>query len=105
MKYTISDSSNQGWYAYILCTCWLEDMKSKVMSLSKNKMLKYFSEDEHLNEFHLLLLEHIIQISAFVYYVEDGTFEISLFCGARITVTISEEDFEDIVTNCTADLN
>lgn len=104
MNIKINSTFERSWYDYILCTCWLENMKSKVVSLSKKKMLKYFSEIEQLNEFHTLLLDNILSIIGFVYYIEDKTFEISLFRGDRITVNIPQKDFDDMVTNCSADI-
>ena len=103
MNITINETFDYGWDEHIYCTCWFEEMKSQVVSISKKKMLKYFSEKEKLDEFHLLLLDNIIKTLSFVYYTEDGEFTIRLYEDKRIVVTIPQKDFEDIVKNCTAD--
>lgn len=103
MNITINDISNYQWHNYINCACWSEDMKVKNVSLSKKKMLKFFSEKDELEEFHMLLLDNIIKALAFVYYIESGEFIIFAYGDKKISVTIYKEDFENLVQNCTAD--
>jgi len=103
MKITINDIIIYRWHDYIYCTCWFENMKSQVVSISKKKILKFLSEKDELEEFHLLLLDNIIKTLTFVYYIEDNEFTIHTYGDQRIVVTIPQKDFEDIVANCTAD--
>lgn len=78
-------------------------MKVQNVSLSKKKMLKFFSEKDVLEKFHLLLLDNIIKTLAFAYYSENSEFIIFGYGDTEITVTICKEDFDDIVANCTVD--
>ena len=105
MNITINDTFNFGLNDRIWYNCWYEGekMKSQTGYISKKKLLKYFSEKEELDEFHLLLLDNIIKTFAFVYYTEDREFTISLYGDKRIVVTITQKDFEDIIKNCTSD--
>ena len=103
MNITINETFDYGWDEHIYCTCWFEDMKSQYFFISKKKLLKYFSEKDELDDFHLLLLDNIIKTLSFVYYTKDSKFNISLYGDKRIVIHIPQKDFEDIVKNCTAD--
>ena len=105
MNITITDTFNYGLNDRIWYNCWYEDMKLKSRTgyISKKKLLKYFSEKEELDEFHLLLLDNIIKTFSFIYYTEDGEFTMRLYGDKSIVFHIPQKDFENIVTNCTAD--
>ena len=105
MNITITDTFDYGWNDRIWYNCWYEDIKLKSQTgyISKKKLLKYFSEKEELDEFHLLLLDNIIKTFCFVYYTEDGKFTMRLSGAKSIVITIPQKAFEDIVKNCTSD--
>lgn len=105
MNITITDTFNYGLNDRIWYKCWYEgeNLKSQKGYISKKKMLKYFSEKEELDEFHLLLLDNIIKTFCFVYYTEAGEFTMRLSGDKSIVIHIPQKDFENIVTNCTSD--
>ena len=98
MKYVVNDNLEGKWYDEILCVCWMPNMERIAHSLSKRKLLRYFSELQKIDEFHILLLNNLSRISSFRHYVGETGVTIALAKGQTIAVDIPESVFEDIVT-------
>ncbi len=105
MEYQISRQFDQTWHNYIHCTCWSNNKKVLVTSLSKKKMLKFFAEKEQLDELHLFLLDNIIQAISFVYSFDESELQVNAYGDTRIILNLnaSSKVFEDIIANCAAD--
>lgn len=102
MNYTVEQGGfDPQWNDEIRCMRWLPNMHSQTSYLSKQKILRYFSELETLNAIHILLLDNMSKIYCLHYYTEDSEFRIFIGPGNFITTEINKQLFEDLLMNCT----
>ena len=100
MNYTVDHGGFEPkWNDEIRCMRWLPNKHSQTSYLSKQKILKYFSELETLNELHILLLDNMSKLFCLHYYPEDSEFRIFIGPGHYITTKINNQDYEDIFKN------
>lgn len=99
MKYTIEGQFEPRWEDTINCICWLENMHSRGFHLSKRKLLRYLSNLQTFEPFHIMLLDNLSTTFSYVYYMEDSDFILSK-TDMRICAKVPAEEFENIIINC-----
>ena len=100
MNYTVEQGGFEPqWNDEISCMRWLPNKHAQTSQLSKQKILRYFSELETLNPIHILLLDNMSKIYCLHYYPEDSEFRIFIGPGNFIITKIAEDDFENILKN------
>lgn len=100
MNYTVTQGCFEPeWDDNIRCMRWLPNKQQKTCYLSKQKILKYFSELETLEAIHILLLDNMSKIYCLHYYMEDSTFIIFIGPGNYIKTEIDKQLFEALSQN------
>ena len=102
MKFTFNSNYTHQWKDEFLGICFMPQGIGRFYSLSKSKLLAYFSELNTLYDIHTFILDHLSKIEQVNYYMETSTLVLKMNKDKDVLeLSVPLQTFEDILINCT----
>lgn len=100
MNYKANSSYTSCWRDDFFGICFMPQGSVRLFSLSKRKLLIYFSELNTLNEIHTFILDHLSKIEQVNYYMDTQHLILKLNKDENILeIVVPLQTFEDILIN------
>ena len=100
MNYKITSSHTDYWNDDFLGMCFMPPGGARLYSLSKRKLLRYFSELKTLNAIHTIILDNLSKINQVNYYMATNTL-VLIMNKDTLEIPVPLQIFEDILINST----
>lgn len=102
MNFTFNSKYICEWKDEFLVICFMPQGSARLFSLSKRKLLRYFSELNTLNEIYTFILDHLSKIEQVNYYMATNTLVLKMNKDKNVLeIAVPLQTFEDILINCT----
>ena len=102
MKYKFNSSYTSEWYDEFCGMCFMPQGSVRLYSLSKGKLLRYFSVLNTLSEIHTFILDNLSKIEQINYYMATNTLVLKMNKDKDVfEILVPLQMFEDILINCT----
>jgi len=102
MKYILNSSYTRQWFDEFCSMCFMPQGGVRLYSLSKGKLLSYFSELNTLSEIHTFILDNLSKINQVNYYMATNTLVLKMNKDKdTLEISVPLQTFEDILINCT----
>ena len=100
MQYKFNSSYTSQWFDEFCGICFMPQGNARIFSLSKAKLLAYFSELNTLNEIHTFILDHLSKIEQINYYMDTQRLLIKMNQEKDVLeIAVPLQTFEDILIN------
>lgn len=102
MNYKVNSHYTSQWFDEFCGMCYMLHGNVRLYSLSKRRLLRYFSELNTLSEIHTFILDNLSKLDQINYHMATNTLVLKINKGKDILETsVPLQTFEDILINCT----
>lgn len=102
MNYKVNSSYTSCWRDDFFAMCFMPPGGARLYSLSKRKLLRYFSELNTLSITHTFILDNLSKINQVNYYLVTSTLVLKMNKDKdTFEISVPLQTFEDILINCT----